>query len=144
MLLWSCLASSRVVGREHLILPAFAIPITPVAVVTLAVVVAVVPVGAVVVVLTVVMVSLRVACSLVAVAVMVMVVAAFLRAGVHGGHVIHSHLGAVTEALVSHRASRPEVWLVKSLCAGKTRVTVLLQVAAALAQVFPRPFVILV
>ena len=143
-LLWSCLASFRVASQEHLILPAFAVPISPVAVVALAVVMTVVAAGTVVVIGTLVLVSLSVTPSLVAMAVMVVVVASFLRPGVHGSHVVHSHLRSVAEALMTYRASRPEVRLVKGLRAGQARMTVLLQVTATLTQILPRPFVVFV
>lgn len=91
-----CVASKSWSWR--LVLPALTVPVAPVTFVAFAVVVTVVAVRAFV------MVAVSVAGSLVAVAVVVVVVAALLGAGVHGGHIVHSHLGPVTEAFMPHRA----------------------------------------
>lgn len=131
-----------------LILPAVAV--APVAVVAFMTVMAVVAVSAVVVVMVVAVgavVVVPVSPSLVAVAVVVVVVAALLGAGVHGGHVVDGHFGAVAEALVAQGARGAEVGLVQGLRAGEARVARFLKVsaaAAALPQVLPRPLVILV
>lgn len=131
-----------------LILPA--VTVAPVAVVAFVTVVAFVAVSAVVVVVVVAVgavVVVPLSPPLVAVSVVVVVVAALLGAGVHGGHVVDGHLGAVAEALVAHGARGAEVRLVEGLRAGEAGVARLLKVSAAapaLPQVFPRPLVILV
>lgn len=93
----------RVASESCLVFPTLTVPIAPVTVVAFGMIVTVVAISAIVVVLAVVVVSICVAAPFVAVSMVVVVVAALLWTGVHGSHVVHSHLRPVAEALMPYR-----------------------------------------